>query len=163
MSRKRTLRTLSSTELDVGTKKIKTEVVKTAPETCCVCMEDMEPDEERNCALQCGHKFHSACIWSWYATNLFEDTRCPVCRDPFNHCNHCVYLPTKTSCSDNGRRRFLSGYKMMSIHNMGKTLVETLWEELSKSRKRQQVLNDEIVALNMTLHSFLSGTVFSIH
>jgi uncharacterized Zn finger protein (UPF0148 family) len=44
------------------------------PEVCAICHGDVEDGHE----LQCGHKFHSACIIQWFRNG---NASCPMCRD----------------------------------------------------------------------------------
>ena len=42
-------------------------------ETCSICMDDCKG---KTCTLECGHKFHTKCIFTWFKKN----NNCPLCR-----------------------------------------------------------------------------------
>ena len=44
-------------------------------DTCAICIESFS-NKSTNIILDCGHKFHSACIISWFEKEL----TCPICR-----------------------------------------------------------------------------------
>lgn len=46
---------------------------KSMVETCSICMEDCKG---KTCTLECGHKFHTKCIFTWFKKN----NNCPLCR-----------------------------------------------------------------------------------
>ena len=46
-------------------------------DTCAICIEPFS-SKHTNIILDCGHKFHSACIISWFEKEL----TCPICRKP---------------------------------------------------------------------------------
>lgn len=43
--------------------------------TCCICLNELESDTH---TLDCGHKFHTSCVITWFRSN--NDT-CPMCRE----------------------------------------------------------------------------------
>ena len=46
---------------------------KPVVETCSICMDDCK---DKTCTLECGHKFHTKCIFTWFNKN----NNCPLCR-----------------------------------------------------------------------------------
>ena len=46
---------------------------KTVVETCSICMDGCKG---KTCTLECGHKFHTKCIFTWFKKN----NNCPLCR-----------------------------------------------------------------------------------
>ncbi len=46
---------------------------------CIVCLDILQPQEEANLALACGHVFHAECIQQWFNEGG-QGRRCPVCR-----------------------------------------------------------------------------------
>ena len=46
-------------------------------ETCTICLNEFEDDEQCHCLDECNHKFHTKCIISWFRTA----STCPNCRD----------------------------------------------------------------------------------
>tara|TARA_Y100000389_G_scaffold148109_2_gene147173 strand:- start:19587 stop:19982 length:396 start_codon:yes stop_codon:yes gene_type:complete len=54
---------------------------------CPICLEGTEV-HNRLCQGDCGHVFHTKCIYAVYIRhiqdlNIAEDVKCPMCRDPF--------------------------------------------------------------------------------
>ena len=51
--------------------------------SCTICMCDVQPYQTSCHTLECGHKFHTACILQWYRSG---HSTCPNCRsDEFSH------------------------------------------------------------------------------
>lgn len=46
---------------------------KPVVETCSICMDGCKG---KTCSLECGHKFHTKCIFTWFKKN----NNCPLCR-----------------------------------------------------------------------------------
>lgn len=47
-------------------------------DTCPICMEDVDCEQETRRLQTCGHTFHATCVNTW----LTLSATCPVCRDP---------------------------------------------------------------------------------
>lgn len=47
-----------------------------SPHKCCICMAELEIDEELILLEKCSHRFHSGCLESW----LRRSDHCPICR-----------------------------------------------------------------------------------
>lgn len=50
--------------------------LKESPHKCCICMAELEIDEELILLEKCSHRFHSGCLESW----LRRSDHCPICR-----------------------------------------------------------------------------------
>tara|TARA_Y100000389_G_scaffold163976_2_gene167497 strand:+ start:5003 stop:5494 length:492 start_codon:yes stop_codon:yes gene_type:complete len=48
-----------------------------AEETCSICLNDFNNEEQHHCLDECNHKFHTKCIVSWFR----KASTCPNCRD----------------------------------------------------------------------------------
>jgi len=58
-----------------GKKKQEEEQVKTYDD-CPICLCECSSKDEKSCQLECGHMFHTSCIFTWFEKH---DT-CPMCR-----------------------------------------------------------------------------------
>jgi hypothetical protein len=47
-------------------------------DTCCICLDRMQPRQHRVLALACGHAFHEPCITQWLAAQAL--CQCPLCK-----------------------------------------------------------------------------------
>ncbi len=46
-------------------------------ETCSICLNEFEENDQCHCLDECNHKFHTKCIVSWFR----KASTCPMCRD----------------------------------------------------------------------------------
>lgn len=59
---------------------------------CVICLEELQPQlrsqESMVCRMNCGHEFHSKCIWQWVLTQRDSCMQCPSCRSELTCCHH---------------------------------------------------------------------------
>lgn len=63
----------TAAQIDAGTA---IEIVDAEEEVCAICQDTMEPGSQARSLNACDHRFHVACIDTWFQRNV----RCPVCR-----------------------------------------------------------------------------------
>jgi hypothetical protein len=51
-------------------------LVSDEEQTCAICQDTLQPDQEGRKLNACAHWFHKSCIDTWFDTNV----QCPVCR-----------------------------------------------------------------------------------
>lgn len=51
-------------------------LVSDEEQTCAICQDVLQPEQEGRKLNHCGHWFHKSCIDTWFDTNV----HCPVCR-----------------------------------------------------------------------------------
>ena len=55
--------------------------------SCAICMDDCK---EKTCTLECGHMFHTKCIFTWFKKN----NNCPMCRAEVPEMKQTVETPS---------------------------------------------------------------------
>jgi hypothetical protein len=66
---------------------------------CVICLEELHPPAGSQdirafhppatvCKMNCGHEFHSQCIWQWAFLQKDEGMQCPSCRTELKSCHH---------------------------------------------------------------------------
>ena len=101
-------------------------------EPCAICL---EPPQEEECTLSCGHMFHSACIWPW----LIENKTCPICRDGTVRCQH-----YREELHKDDPLWYITAHG----DKVSKPIVESLLNEMKSLKKTVQELRDRQLAIS---------------
>lgn len=115
---------------------------------CAVCLDELK---NTCCVLNCGHQFHSACIWQWVLGQPHEQRNCPVCRVRVQGCDHSTqgfqlqeffnsedeHCPSEFPFPTCWDRALLFG------------MIRSLHRQLEIAKTRQQVTDDRVFSLSV--------------
>ena len=106
-------------------------------EECSICQDDLA--EHTVCMFQCGHHFHSICIFPW----LIANQTCPICRRTDIRCQH-VTEDTHCIYSDLAKH---STEVLLEVREIQQTTLKSL--SPTSSQPLQQTTSKELIMFDI--------------
>ena len=121
---------------------------------CSICFEDCK---KKGCELECGHRFHTKCLFTWLSKN---DT-CPNCR---------AKVPELKKTNVDNKDYYVLSYKnaeyqtIFDIHSIGfyatEAELEYLFNELKKGFKSKEELKLNIGKTTIMFRKFMKSNIY---
>tara|TARA_B100001094_G_scaffold260563_1_gene261053 strand:+ start:1369 stop:1857 length:489 start_codon:yes stop_codon:yes gene_type:complete len=101
---------------------------------CCICLENLDLNDNKSYTLDCNHKFHTDCIIDWFRTQD-SNGRCPLCNLSENN-NDYSYL------SWYNRDYVINRFNIIKKYGRKKDAPEKLKKELEKIKNLENESKD---------------------